>query len=368
MNQYKKFNIFILMTTISKSMIELFIPIILFNKGLNFKEILFFYLLKFSFLFIIENIIKLFKINNKTLIYLSSIVSIITYLILYLYKSSFLHLIIISFLYSLYLSSYWIYRHNIALSIIEDKKATDRSSIFMIITLIGLIPSSLLGGYVINKFDFIHLIIIVTILTFISLFFIIDIKNEKVKKRRIKYPFKNRLFLFLEQFKFITISLFPLFAYNQISNNYFYIGLLNTLTAVSSIIYIYILAKFMDKNKKDYLNIMCTFLGITWAFKLIFLNKYIFLLITLFEGVFKYALDTIILRNIYSFGKNFNQLNYNVYIENIRNLSRIVILIIFLLFNINLNIIIITSIVCLFISSFIKFDDGDAGYSKLKKT
>lgn len=366
MNEIKKYNIFIFITTVIKSMIEIFIPIILFNKGISLKDILLFYLFKYIFLLIFANLIKLFKIKNKTLIYISSFVSIITYLLLYFSDKSFSYLILISFLYSLYLSFYWIYRHNTALSIIENKMTTERSSKFMIITLFGIIPSSIIGGYIINNLNIIILIIIIFVLTITSLFFITKENNVKEKSKLIKFPIQNKIFLFFEQFKFIALSLFPLYAYNKISNSYTYIGLLNALTALISILYIIFIAHKMDKNKKDYLSLMCILLCITWILKLLINNDIFFLIITALEGISRYALDTIVLRNIYSFGKNFDALHYNVYIENIRNISRIFIIFIIIILNSNIETIILFGILSLFISAFIKFDDGRNGYNSYK--
>lgn len=364
MTKIKKYNIFILLTTISKSMIEIFIPIILFKKGLSFKEIIIFFLIKYIFLLVFTNIINILKLKNKPIIYISSFISIITYILLYYYKPSFIYLISIAILYALYLCTYWLYRHNIALNIIEDKMITDRSSVFMILTLLGIIPSSLLGGYLINNFNLIYLIIVISIITFISLFFIVDIKDTIIKKNKITIPVNNKIFISLEQFKFIILTLFPLFTFNTILNSYTYIGLLNTVTAIASIIYIFFLAKKMDKNKKDYLNIMCILLGISWILKINILNINWFLIITVFEGVFRFGLETIIMRNIYSYGREYDSLVYNTYIENIRNISRIIISLFILIFNIQITNLIIIGIISLFISSFIKIDDGIGGYKK----
>lgn len=365
MTKIRKYNIFILITTISKSMIEIFIPIILFNKGLNIKEIITFYMIKYILLIIFTNLMNYFKVKNKILIYMSSAASVITYILLYTYHESYIHLLSIAVFYALYLCTYWLYRHNIALNIIENKKATDRSSLFMIITLIGIIPSSLLGGYLISRFNIIYLIILITILTIFSLFYIVEIKSDKdTKNPKIYVPFRNKLFLAFEQFKFITFTIFPLFTYNEILKSFTYIGFLNTVTAVSSIIYIFFLARLMDKKQKDYLSFMCILLGVTWLLKLNLFNVYIFMILTIFEGVSKYGLDTIVLRNIYCYGRDYEALKYNTYIENIRNFSRVIISFFLIIFNTTINAIIIIGAVSLFVSAFIKLDAGKYGYKK----
>lgn len=363
MNNIKKYNIFIFFTTITKSMIDIFIPIILFNKGLSFNKILLFFLFKYIFLLLFTNIIKMIKIKNNILLIISSFISIITYFLLYFYKLNFAYLILITLFYALYLTTYWIPRHNIALSLIENKKTTERSSKFIIITILGIIPSSLIGGYLINNSKFWILILLISVFTFISLFFISNNYKQQKKKKITSFPLKNKIYLFLEQFKFISIALFPLYIYENVNNSFTYVGLINTTTALASILSIFFLAKLMDKKKKDFLGISCFLLAISWILKLIFKNQFLFILITIFEGVFRFNLDTIILRDIYSYGREYEPLSYNTYIEITKNISRILILIFIIIFKFNLITIIIFGIISLFISSIIKFDDGKYGYN-----
>lgn len=350
MSNLKRYNIFIMLSTFTKFMIELFIPILMYKAHISFKVILIFFLLKFLFITILIPLSSCIgkKINFKKM-----------------------EIIIFSFMYASYLIFYWIGRHIYAMSILEDKKTTEFVSSFTICSLIGALPGAYLGALILNKFGFTTLNIIILIISIVSVLPLANIKEkaskEKIKIKSIirKYPLKNYLFLFLEQFKQISIALFPLFLYLKISKKLEYIGIINIIINISSIIYVYLLAKKMDKNKKDYLSIMCLLLSVIWLFKLNINNSNIMFLIIFIEGIFVFGLETIILRNIYSYGKEYKILSYNLFIEFIKNFSKVLILLIYIIFNLKLKIILYIGLFMLFISSFIKFDDGKYGYKNI---
>jgi hypothetical protein len=256
------------------------------------------------------------------------------------------------------------------MSIIDKKSTTECVSSFTIFTLIGTLPGAYAGAFILKHFSFTTLNIVILIISIISVIPLSKIKEKATKEKIeikpiiISYPIKNYIFLFLEQFKQLAIALFPLYLYLRVSNKFEYIGIIGIISNISSIIYIYFLAKKMDKNKKDYLGIMCILLLILWIIKLNIYNSNIMLLIIFIEGVFVYGLEAIILRNIYSLGKDYKVLSYNMFIEIIKNVDRGIILLIFIIFNIKLKIILYIAVITLFISSFIKMDDGKSGYKK----
>ncbi len=237
--------------------------------------------------------------------------------------------------------------------------------------MIGALPGAYAGALILKHFGFTVLNIILLVISIVSVLPLSKIK-EKASKEKIeiksimkKYPLKNYLFLFLEQFKQINIALFPLYLYLAISRKFEYIGVVGVITNISSIIYVYLLAKKMDKNKKDYLGIMCLLLSVLWLFKLNIESSKIMIFIIFLEGIFVFGLETIILRNIYSYGKEYKVLSYNLFIEVIKNIFRVVILFIFIIFDFKLKLILYVGLIMLFISSFIKFDDGKYGYKNI---
>ena len=170
------------------------------------------------------------------------------------------------------------------------------------------------------------------------------------------------MFLFFEQLKFFTITLFPLYIFINIKDELKYIAITNIIIGISSIIYIFLLSKLMDKNKKSYLKPMLIFLFITLLIKLNVESSTIMLIIIFIEGISKSALDTIILRNTYSFQKNYNNISYILFIELIYSLFRTIILIVYITLDIELKTILYIGTISLLINSFIGYEEGKNGY------
>ena len=124
MTNLKKYNIFITITTFTKLMIEVFIPLLLFNIGFNLKEILVFYLIEFITIFLF-NIPATYigqKISFKKLMIISSILFSLTYLYINYMTNNIIKLVILSVLNVLNLSTYWIGIHINGISIIKENK------------------------------------------------------------------------------------------------------------------------------------------------------------------------------------------------------------------------------------------------------
>ena len=370
MTNLKKYNIFITITTFAKLMIEVFIPLLLYNIGFQLKEILIFYLVQFFTIFLF-NIPATYigqKITFKKIMIISSILFSLTYLYINYMTNNIIKLVILSVLNGLYLSTYWIGRHIYGISIIKEKETTDNVSKYMIFGIIGSLPASYIGAYILEKYGYISLSIIILILSFISLFPLFKIKiNQKINKIKIKqiikkFPKQNYIFLFFDQLKFFTLLLFPLYIYINIKSELKYIALTNVIIGISSILYILYIAKKMDENKKDYLKPMLLAMFITLLIKLNINNSNIILFIIFIEGISKSALDTIILRNTYSYKANYNNISYILFIEQLYSIFRFIITTIYLILEVKLKTILYIGTFSLLINTFIGFKQGKSGY------
>ena len=375
MSDLKKYNIFITITSFSKLLVELFIPLILYDYGFTIKNIILYMIIKYTLCIIMIPITM--KINKKIswskIMILSSFFFSLTYIYLNIMTKSLLSLIILSIIFSIYLIFYWLGRHIYGLSIIEDKKTTDNVSLYTIFTVLGSIPAMYIGSLILKYFGFITLTIIVLILMLISIIPLTkinkDIKYIKPNLKPIIKTFlkRNYLFTFIEQFRYILNNIFPLYIYLYIKKEFTYIGITNLICGIGSIIYIFIISKKMDKNKKDYLSITCILLSILYIGKLNINNTNLFYIIVFIEGILKVTLDTIVQRNAYVYGRNYDVNSYIEFTELLNNVFRTIILIIFYLLNLNLRNIIYIGILGIFINSFVKYDDGKYGYKNLLK-
>lgn len=374
MSNLKKYNIFTFVTTFAKLLIEVFIPLILYNMNFTIKEIILFLIIKHALCTIFLPITKLVikKTSTTFLMIISSILFTLSYIYLNFLTKNFFKLLIFTTLLSMYLTFYWVGRHTYALSIIEDKKATDNVSLYTIFTILGGLFSTYIGSILIEKTSYLFLSIIVLFLMLISIIPLTKIKSKK-ETNEIKlitiitsFPKRNYIFTFLDQLRFVLVTIFPLYIYLNINKSYKYIGVINIISGLGSIIYIYILKKLMDKNKSDYLSSSLLYLGITYTLKLLTNNNIIFLIIVFFEGIFRSVVDLITLRNTYAYSKNYTRLNYTIFTEGINNIGRVIILTLFYISNISLKKIILICILGILINIFIKYDDGKYGYNNVK--
>lgn len=374
MSDLKKYNIFIFITSFAKLLVEIFIPLILYNMSFTIKEIILFLILKYSFclLFIPVGYFIGKKYSVSTLMILSSIIFSITYIYLSQINRNLISLIILSILYSSYLMFYWLGRHMYGLSIIEDKKTTDNVSLYNIFTILGGLFSPFIGSYIIEKTNTLTLSTIVLVLMIISIIPLTKIKkiklnpNTQIKHIIKSFPKTNYIFNTLDQLRYILYTVLPLWIYINIKSKYSYIGILNIITGLGSIIYIYLLSKKMDKNKKDYLSLSLLIMGIIYFLKITITSNLAYLIITLFEGITKSSLDTITLRNTYVYQKNYCITSYIIFTEIINNIARTVFLIIFYIFNVPLKTMLLICILGIFLNVFVKYDDGKYGYSLVK--
>lgn len=374
MSDLKKYNIFIFITSFAKLLVEIFIPLILYNMSFTIKEIILFLILKYSFclLFIPVGYFIGKKYSVSTLMILSSIIFSITYIYLTQINKNLTSLIILSILYSSYLMFYWLGRHTYGLSIIEDKKTTDNVSLYNIFTILGGLFSPFIGSYIIEKTSTLTLSTIVLVLMIISIIPLTKIKkiklnsNTQIKHIIKSFPKTNYIFNTLDQLRYILYTVLPLWIYINIKSKYSYIGILNIITGLGSIIYIYLLSKKMDKNKKDYLSLSLLIMGIIYLLKITITSNLAYLIITLLEGITKSSLDTITLRNTYVYQKNYCITSYIIFTEIINNIARTLFLIIFYIFNVPLKTMLLICILGIFLNVFVKYDDGKYGYSLVK--
>lgn len=374
MSNLKKYNIFTFVTTFAKLLIEVFIPLILYNMNFTIKDIILFLIIKHALCTIFLPITKLVikKKSTTFLMIISSILFTLSYIYLNFLTKNLFKLLIFTTLLSMYLTFYWVGRHTYALSIIEDKKATDNVSLYTIFTILGGLFSTYIGSILIEKTSYLFLSIIVLFLMLISIIPLTKIKSKK-ETNEIKlitiitsFPKRNYIFTFFDQLRFVLVTIFPLYIYLNINKSYKYIGIINIVSGLGSIIYIYILKKLMDKNKRDYLSSSLLYLAITYTLKLLTKNNIIFLIIVFFEGIFRSVVDLITLRNTYVYSKNYTRLNYTIFTEGINNIGRVIILTLFYITNISLEKIILICILGILINIFIKYDDGKYGYNNVK--
>lgn len=357
MDNQKRYNIFILLSTISRNIVELFSSVLLYQIGYSFRNILIFYIILYL-VGAFTSIITMYltnKIKINILLIISSIIFSISFYYMSVMKNSFSNLIIFSIIYSIGTYSYHTIRHYLAIQSINNKRKYIGN--ILIYTNIAIGISSLLGSIIQSKLSTLILSILISVISLIGIIPLIKFKELKESKiiKYHKLPINKLIFFILEQAKVSFLSLQPLYLYLFISSKIEYIGVFNIIMVLSSIIYIYyFVRKIDDKKYFKYINIIfCIIL----LLKININNKYLILLISLFEGIGIKSFEIVSSENIYNIRKNINKKGYIIMSEVVFCLSNIIIYIISYIIN-DLKITMYILIITILFISFIKRNDN----------
>lgn len=354
MSNIKKYNIFIMLSTIARNMVEIFSSVLLYKMGYSLKEILLF----FTILYFVGGIISVIVIyltkyiNAKYILILSSIIFSGSFYFMSTMDKTISNLIIFSIIYGVGCYSYHSLRHYFAIKAMDKEKKKEIGSI-LIFSNIGLIVAPIIVSYVTKKLSLIVLAIIVIILSVLAIIplFKLDIKESNIPIKYQKIEKNKLLFFILEQAKVINLSLQPLYLYLFINNKIEYVGIFNAIMGVSACVFIYFFVRKIDDNKYfKYLNILfCVIL----LLKLNITSKYLILVIGFFEGLGIKMFEIVSAENIYNIRKDTNIKGYIVLVEIIFCFTRSIFCLIGYFIN-DIKIILYISIVLIFIISFIK--------------
>lgn len=354
MSNIKKYNIFIMLSTIARNIVEVFSSVLLYKMGYILKEILLFFTILYFIGGIISVIVIYFTkyINAKYILILSSIIFSISFYYMSIMDKTINNLIIFSIIYGVGCYSYHSLRHYFAIKSIDKDKKKNIGSI-LIFSNIGLIIAPLLVGYITKKLSLIVLAIIVIILSILAIIplFRLDIKESNIPIKYQKIEKNKLLFFILEQAKVINLSLQPLYLYLFINNKIEYVGIFNAIMGISSCLFIYFFVRKIDDKKYfKYLNMLfCLIL----LLKLNITNKYLILLVGFFEGLGIKMFEIVSAENIYNIKKSTNIKGYLILVEIIFCLTRSLLCLIGYFIN-DIRIILYLSIGLIFIISFIK--------------
>lgn len=353
MTNIKRYNIFILLSTIARNIVEVFSSVILYQMGYSLRDILLF----FSILYIIGALTSMITINltkiikPKYILIISSIIFSGSFYFMSVMDKTFYNLIIFSIIYGMGCYSYHSLRHYFAIKSINNNKKKEIGTI-LIYSNVGIIIASLVVSYIQSKLSTLVLAIVVIILSVIAIIplFKLNIKEDNSKIEYQPIPKNKLLFFILEQSKVINLSLQPLYIYLFINSKIGYVGIFNVVMGVSACIFIYFFVrKVNDKKNFKYLNIIfCTLL----LLKLNVKNKYLILIVGLFEGLGVKMFEVVSSENIYNIQKSINTKGYLIITEIVFCLVRSVFCFIGYLIN-DIKIILYLSIILIFFTGFI---------------
>ena len=185
----KRFGIYVFLSTFSRNLIEVFIPVILYKFGYSLKEVILYYLIVNVFSLLISYPFVAFskKFNNKIL----SIIGVVAFLLVQILLNHMVHSITyifaIAILYAIYRRGYWLSRRYYNLKIIKKDKISSTYSIISIINQVGVIISAYCGSLILDYVSLNVLTAIAIILFLISIIplYKLEFKHEKTKHVKI---------------------------------------------------------------------------------------------------------------------------------------------------------------------------------------
>ena len=350
----KTFNIYVFLSTFARALIETFIPLLLFKFGYSLKEVVLYFLLyNFIELVISYPMVKLAtKKGNKILAIFGLIAFVVLQIMLNYMEYSILYLLVISFLYAVYRTGYWLSRRYFNLKVIHKKDISSDYSIVTIVNQVALVFAGYIGSLFLDFIGTEVLTIIAMLLYAVSIIplylfkFEHDNTNTDVKIELVKtikeIPFSN-IYLFgsyeiLNVLKFF----FTLYLFIYVKDTYQTVGLFNLLTNLSIVIFAFYYGK-KTNGKKNYLKLSIFLTCLVYIFKANVVSIGL-VVISLLEGIAIKMYEISINKELYTLSKKFEYNNYNLVYEVLCKIFRAFVLIISYLFIDDLKVMIYISV------------------------
>ena len=360
----KKFSLYVFLSTFSRNMIEVFIPVILYKFGFSLKDVLIYYLLvnAFSLLFSYPFVLFANKFGNKALAIIGVISFVVVQLLLNYIVDSYIYITIVAFSYALYRRGYWMSRRFYNMKIIRKDKISTTYSIISVINQLGVVISTFIGAVLLDYvgIDILTIIAIAIFLSSIIPLYKLNFHSENLNKKielkdtLNKIP-KRDLFLFgTFELKNVVNFLFSLYIFIYVKNNYQAIGVLNMITNIALMIFTYLFGKKLDKSNKNFLSFSILLTVITYLLKAN-VTAYLLLIVSFIEGFSSKMHDISINKQFYALSKKFEYNNLNLVYELTQNIIRTLVILVFVIFTFNLKTMIYITLGIIFIGVFIKF-------------
>ena len=359
----KKFNIYVFISTFARSLIETFIPLLLFKFGYSLKEVVLYFLI-YNFIELIISYPLVYiatKKGNKILAIFGFIGFVLTQIMLNRMYMGLSYLIIIGTLYAIYRAGYWLSRRYFNLKVIHKNNISSTYSVVTIVNQLALV----FAGYIGSLFlDFIGteiltlIAIILYVVSIVPLFlfkFEHDETNTDVKInlfQTLKDVSFNNLYIFgsyeiLNVIKFF----FTLYLYIYVKNTYQTVGLFNLVTNLSVVLFAFYYGKMTD-GKKNYLKLSIILTCLVYVIKANAVSV-LLIFISLIEGIAIKMYEISMNKEMYSLSKKFEYNNYNLMYEIVCKIFRFIILAISYIFIDDLKMMIYLSILVILIGIFV---------------
>ncbi len=369
LTKFHKYDHFDTWSSFSIGLIDIFIPIFLYQRGFSFEVLLLFFLLSslFSLLLYLPICYVGNKVNYKWILIFSVIFFFITYYLLYDVLPSNTLIYLFTFFYSLYKSCYEIGKRYYLIVSMPLKDMGYYLAKVTVGTVVATLFASFLGSFFVEKYSIYPLLLFSSILYMVSLLFILSFRVEKSRKKiSLKEIFhKNKISNFISIFFYncleIEKMIFPLYLYFYILKDIEVIGIFNGIVSIFSFLFILTFSRKMDKDKKDYIFLSAFLLACIFLLKIEMTSLISIYILGSIEGIISSLYQVGMERNLYYTASHYETGNYVVYVESISRLAKCIFFtVLFFLKDIKIFLFILSFF--FFFIAFIPFDDGRGGY------
>ena len=359
----KKFNLYVFISTFARALIETFIPLLLFKFGYSLKDVVFYFLI-YNFIELVISYPLVYlatKKGNKLLAIFGFVGFVLTQIMLNKMYIGLSYLIIIATLYAIYRTGYWLSRRYFNLKVIQKKNISSTYSIVTIVNQVALIFAGYIGSLILDFIGTNVLTIIAIVLYVISIIplfmfkFEHDETNTDVKIelfKTIKEVSFNNIYIFgsyeiLNVLKFF----FTLYLFIYVKNTYQTVGLFNLITNLSVMIFAFYYGKKTD-GKKNYLKLSIILTCLVYVLKANVVSV-LLVIISLLEGIAIKMYEISMNKEMYSLSKKFEYNNYNLMYEIVCKVFRAIVLVICYFFINDLKVMIYVSVGVILLGLFI---------------
>ena len=361
----KKFGVYVFLSTFSRNLIEVFIPVILYKNGFSIKEVLIYYLMANVVSLIISYPFIYFskKFNNKIL----SIIGIISFVALQIslnaITKNILYLFIIALLFAIYRRGYWIARRYYNLKVIKKENISTTYSIISITNQVGVMVSAYFGSILLDIISLKLLTITAIMLFLISIIplYLLKFKHENTDEKldfseTIKKIPKSDIYLF-GSYELLNVVKFliPLYIFIYVKNTYQTIGIVNLITNLALIIFTYLFGRRLDNSKNNYLRLSIILVVAIYILKVNTLGLMLFI-VSFIEGIFVKMYELSINTQFFTLSKKIEYNNYNLVYEIVQNSFRSLEVFILLLSNFDLKTMIYITLGFIAFGAFLNFN------------
>lgn len=363
----KKFNTYVFLSTFSRNLIEVFIPLILFKYGYPLKDVILYFLIMNTISLLISYPCIMFskKYDNKIL----SIVGILAFVILQIMLNnvfnSTLYLIIIACLFAIYRRCYWIARRYYTLKVMPKENISKSYSIISIFNQLGTLTAAYIGALLLDFVNITTLTVISISLFLISLIPLYLLKFKHVRSNTKielintfkKIPWQN-LYLF-GTYELINVVKFliPLYLFIYVKDNYQVVGILNLLANLATVIFAYLYGKKIN-NEKNFLKLSIILVTIIFILKCN-TTSILLIAISFLEGIFTKMYEISMGKEFCLLSKKLEYENYNAVYEFTQNTFRLFVTIIIYYFINDLKVMIYVPLLFILAGIFLNFKHLD---------